>query len=104
MNGTQINVFTWIPAVSDDSNQTICTIRQIWDIVLLKPDDINDIFLICKTYNAVPNEHYAGYEIDMSSLHSEFFIVSLTDFLSTHHYPIIKHKIGNRVMFRCKRF
>lgn len=100
----QVNIGMWIPDVLDDLNRQIVKIHEIGDIVLLTPNDINDFFLICKTYHTMPDEHFAGYEIDISTLHSEFSIVSVADFLQTHHYPIRAHKIGSKVMFRCKRF
>lgn len=100
----QINRGMWIPDVTDDGNLQIHKIHEICDIVLLTPADVNDFFVICKTYDVMTNEHFAGYEIDKSSLKSEFTIINVGDFLQNHHYPVVAHKIGSKVMFRCKRF
>lgn len=100
----QFNRGMWIPEVFDDGNRKIDKTHEICDIVLLTQTNINDTFFICKTYHAIPNEHFASYEIDMSSLHSEFSIINLGEFLQKHHYPVMAHKINSKTMFRCKRF
>lgn len=103
VNGMQVNRGTWIPAVDDDGNGPIQKIHEIFDIVSLSKN-VNDLFIICKTYNVMPNIDFVGHEIDRSSLHSQFAIVNVGNFLENHHYPVIPHKIGSKLVFRSKRF
>lgn len=100
----QINRGMWLPDVPDDGNRKIQKIHEICDIVSLGPADVRDIFVVCKTYHVAPNEHYASYFVEKSSMHNQFSIINIGDFLEKHHYPVKVHQIDGEVMFRCKRF
>lgn len=94
----------WLPDVPDDGNRKVDKVKEICDFVSLGLTNIEDMFVICKTYKTFPNEHYASYCIDKSSLYSKFAIINIADYIEKHHYPVKAYNIGEELMFRCKRF
>lgn len=93
-----------IPEVLDDGNWEISEICEICDLVLMNATDVYYMFAVCKKYHSMPTVHYAGYIVEVTSLHSEFVLINIGTFLETRHYPIATHTVDGEVMFRCKRF
>lgn len=77
-------------------------INEIIDILLLKLNDINEIFVVCKTYSASYNEYYGCHSV--GSFENEFTLIKMSDYLMDHQCPVKVHEVKNLMMFSCKRF
>lgn len=91
----------WLPDFFDISNLQI---NKIVDVLLLTLNEVNEIFVICKTYSAVYNENYGCYSVEVEAFQNEFTIIKISDFLMDHQHPVKVHEVNNALMFRCKRF
>lgn len=102
VNGIIFSMELWLPNFVDIQNRKI---NEIIDIVMLELNDINKIFVICKTYHSVAyDEHYGCYRVEIESLQKEVSIININEFLSQHYYPVKIHHIQNNYLFRCKHF
>lgn len=102
VNGIIFSTELWLPKFEDPKNLKI---NEVVDIVLLNFDDIDKIFVVCKTYTSVMYQnHYGCHRVEMDSLEDEMKIISVNDFLAQHHYPVKIHEIQGQYLFRCKRF
>lgn len=101
LNGIILSLELWLPNFEDEKNKKI---NEIVDIVILKLDDITTFFVVCKTFTVAYEEHYECYRVKMESIQNEISIISVSEFLSQHYYPVKLHKIGSNYFFRCKRF
>lgn len=80
-------------------------VHEIFDIIVIEPKNVGDIFAVCKTYNVVTeNEHYCSYSVRKDSMSKDLSLINIKTFLSQHYYPVKLHNIGEEFLFRCKRF
>lgn len=101
VNGITFAKELWLPNFKDENTK----IHRIGDIVVTKPNDINSIFLMCKTYNKInSHDHTAGYSVDLDSLQERLNIIKVNEYLAHHQYPVLVYNVGNLHVFRCKRF
>ncbi len=90
----------WLPDFSEGK-----WIHEICDIVIKEPKNVEDIFVVCKTYTSITvNQHYCSYVVEKDSLKNESILINIKKYLSQHQYPVKLHSIGDEFMFRCKRF
>lgn len=99
VNGIIFSTELWLPDLFDMWN---IRINQIIDVLLLTLNDINEIFVVCKSYSASYNEHYGCHSV--GSFENEFTLIKVSDFLMDHQHPVMVHEVENSLMFRCKLF
>lgn len=91
----------WAPDFSDNANKKIF---EICEIVVLDAKNINEMYIVCKTYNNLEIDAYKCYCVNRSSLQDGLCIVNIVEYLSQHQYPVKVRRINDVHMFRCKRF
>lgn len=102
VNGIHFSMDLWLPNFVDSQKREI---NEMIDLVLLDLNDINKMFVVCKTYSGVTyDEHYGCYGVDTQSLQAELTLIKVSEFLSKHYYPVKMHYTQNKLLFRCKRF
>lgn len=100
VNGIIFSRELWLPDFFDLAN---IEINQIVDVVL-ESNEINSIYVVCKTYSVTHNDHYGCYSVQIERLQDQMKIIKIQDFLLDHQYPVKVHIVNGISMFRNKYF
>lgn len=101
VNGIIFSTDLFLPYVE----QAIPTIYGVLEIALVRKNDINGIFLVCKKYtDVVWHQELNCFSINKEMCGEELTTIRLKDFLLLHQYPVHIHNVKNEFLFHCKRF